>query len=404
MTSVPSRPNPVLFSLFGAPGDTGNLGVSALGESTLQSVAVERPEAKVLRFDNSRGRRRSPPNAAVSHDRDGAWISRRMYRSESLWTMRVSSVVRFPPNRNVEAIRRSAAVLDVSGGDSFTDLYGARRWHLVTLPKLISLRVGTPLVLLPQTYGPFRDPRRRRQAADIVANAQAAWARDPDGLDFLRELLGDRFDPTRHRQGVDVAFALSPRRPDELPDDLVACLDPARDHVTVGLNVSGLLMNEPDGGKSQFGLELDYRQLIDQVSSRLLDEVADHLVLVPHVRGQSARVRRPCLSRTGPAARSPRQSEYPAGGPRRRTDQVVRVAARLVLWNADAFHHCCSVHGSSGCRSRLQREDQRSVCDLRDGPRRRRRPRREYGRRGRSDHRTGSRPKRGPSRVGLPGR
>jgi colanic acid/amylovoran biosynthesis protein len=278
-------PDPTLC-LFGAAGDTGNLGVSALGEATLHSVASQRPNARLLVFDNGRGRRHSPGSSSVSHDLDGAWNSRRVHRPESLWTMRLSSAIGVPRNRNVTSIRRSGAVLDISGGDSFTDLYGKARWNLILLSKLIALRVGTPLVLLPQTYGPFADPRRRHIAASVVDRAHAAWSRDPDGLDVLRDLLGDRFDPKRHREGVDVAFALPASRPSE---HLAARWSRADDGaVTVGLNVSGLLMNDAAQTATQFGLAIDYRRVVTEVARRLLRDVADRLVLVPHVRGDGA--------------------------------------------------------------------------------------------------------------------
>lgn len=35
-----------------------------------------------------------------------------------------------------------------------------------------------------------------------------AWARDERSFDVLKDLLGDAFDPLRHRSGVDVAFGL----------------------------------------------------------------------------------------------------------------------------------------------------------------------------------------------------
>lgn len=276
-------PDPTLC-LFGAAGDTGNLGVAALGEATLHSLNSYVPNARLLLFDNGRGRRLSPVASPAQPDLDGAWISRRFYRPESLWSMRLSSLIGVPPNRNVTSIRRSAAVLDISGGDSFTDLYGKARWNLVVLSKLIALSVGTPLVLLPQTYGPFADPERRRIAASVVDRAHAAWSRDPDGFDALRDLLGDRFDPRRHREGVDVAFALPASRP---PEPVMARWPSDEGgEVTVGLNVSGLLMNEAEqSGAKQFGLTIDYRRVVTEVARRLLRDVADRLVLVPHVRG-----------------------------------------------------------------------------------------------------------------------
>ena len=58
-------------------------------------------------------------------------------------------------NPVVRTVADSDLVLDVSGGDSFTDLYGAARFRQIIAPKQIALATGRPLVLLPQTYGPF---------------------------------------------------------------------------------------------------------------------------------------------------------------------------------------------------------------------------------------------------------
>ena len=41
----------------------------------------------------------------------------------------------------------------ISGGDSFSDIYGIRRFLYVSLPQVLVLLMGKPLVLLPQTLG-----------------------------------------------------------------------------------------------------------------------------------------------------------------------------------------------------------------------------------------------------------
>jgi len=93
------------------------------------------------------------------------------------------------------------AVLDISGGDSFTDLYGEKRFWDVARPKLVALALGGPLILLPQTYGPFRDERLRQIASRIVDRAKMAWARDEHSFRSLRELAGNHFDPARQLCG-----------------------------------------------------------------------------------------------------------------------------------------------------------------------------------------------------------
>ena len=58
-----------------------------------------------------------------------------------------------------------------------------------------------------------------------------------------------------------------------------------RDRATplVGINVSGLLFNAPDGGKAQYALRADYRRVIQGLIERLLDHTECRILLVPHV-------------------------------------------------------------------------------------------------------------------------
>ena len=43
-------------------------------------------------------------------------------------------------NRGARAIAAAPAVLDASGGDSFTDLYGQRRPDAIAMPKELAIR------------------------------------------------------------------------------------------------------------------------------------------------------------------------------------------------------------------------------------------------------------------------
>jgi colanic acid/amylovoran biosynthesis protein len=217
--------------------------------------------------------------------RYGLRVSRRVYRSESLAAMRAAARTKALPNRGVAAIRRADAVLDISGGDSFADIYGRRRFELVSRPKLLALQLGRPLVLLPQTYGPFQTRRTRQLAAEIVRRASVVWARDPDSFERLRWLLGSAFDPERHRSGVDVAFGLPQCNPtDGLSSRVRSWVGSDHLGALVGLNVSGLLAND-DASRQHFRLKVDYRRLVRQLTIRLLTAGADdvRLLLIPHV-------------------------------------------------------------------------------------------------------------------------
>ena len=59
-------------------------------------------------------------------------------------------------NRWLNEIASADRAFAVSGGDSFSDIYGLGRLLYVSLPQVLVLLLGRRLVLLPQTIGPFR--------------------------------------------------------------------------------------------------------------------------------------------------------------------------------------------------------------------------------------------------------
>lgn len=174
-------------------------------------------------------------------------------------------------------------ILDVTAGDSFSDIYGQRRFRAVTRGKRFSLALGKPLILLPQTYGPFQAPRNRRIAADIVRRSTMAWARDEHSFAVLKNLLGDAFDPECHRSGVDVAFGLPTSAPAEGALDAAAAWLADKSTPLVGLNVSGLLMNRPEQAAKQYGFKADYTQVVVSLARRLLKDTGARILLIPHV-------------------------------------------------------------------------------------------------------------------------
>ncbi|GMU81572.1 MAG: hypothetical protein AMXMBFR47_14430 [Planctomycetota bacterium] len=310
VSGAPPRPSrPLRLCYFGAAPDTSNLGVSALCYSVLQELARLDPAPEVTVFDFGRGRRRDAITFAAGpfvFDRLGAKSSRRIWQRETFWNIRWSARLGGLGNPVVEAIRSADAVLDISGGDSFTDLYGPKRFESVVAPKQLALDLGVPLILMPQTYGPFRDPAVRRRASEIVKRASMCWARDPRSFEILRDLLGGAFDPDRHRCGVDVAFALESRPPRvAMPEPIAGWLrERGRDqaggrrtvdgapfppsHVPtfpplVGLNVSGLIYNDPVAMRDRYGFKADYREIVHGFLRRVLLETDSNVLLIPHV-------------------------------------------------------------------------------------------------------------------------
>ncbi len=252
----------------------------------MHAIATRHPDAHVTVFDYGSG----PRTDTINFDskpfrfiRCGANLSRRYYRRDSLLNMRLSATLGGIGNPGLRAISQADAVLDISGGDSFADIYGSKRFNAITQTKKLVLNQNTPLILLPQTYGPFDTPRAHRIAGEIVRRCGMAWARDARSFETLKDLLGADLDPARHDTGVDVAFALPSRKPADLPKKLVSWIAYERSRPLIGINVSGLIYNQGVEGSRQFGFKGDYRDIVHRILSRLLTETDANIVLIPHV-------------------------------------------------------------------------------------------------------------------------
>lgn len=274
------------LSLFGAAADNPNLGVRALMASVVAGIRRREPSSDITVFDDGFGVAAATLRTAsgdMSFRRCGARLSRRYYRPESYWNMRAAMRTIPRVNRGTSLLMRSDGVLDITGGDSFTDLYGERRFASSLAPKRLALDCGRKLVLLPQAYGPFRSSEARVRAGQVLKGATAAWARDEISYASMCDLLGSGFDSQRHHLGVDVAFGLDAIRPDTALADAVFCfLADHQGHPVVGFNVSGLLYND-EAAQARFGLRCDYRALCASLMGRLLNEAGACVILVNHV-------------------------------------------------------------------------------------------------------------------------
>lgn len=167
------------------------------------------------------------------------------------------------------------------GGDSFSDIYGIGRLIYVALPQILALLLGKPLMLLPQTYGPFNGRFAKAIARFILDRAAMVYSRDRDGLEAVRELR--RGNRGRLEFCYDVGFVMeSYIRDDRLPEWLTQ-RDPKIP--LVGLNVSGLLYIGGYTRNNMFGLKADYPRLIHELIDYFVLTCGAHVMLVPHVFG-----------------------------------------------------------------------------------------------------------------------
>lgn len=75
-------------------------------------------------------------------------------------------------------------VLDTGGGDSFTDIYGLRRLVLMAYVHRAAKKSGVPLVLMPQTIGPFHSLLGNVIGTGALRRVPAVFARDPVSADY----------------------------------------------------------------------------------------------------------------------------------------------------------------------------------------------------------------------------
>lgn len=167
-------------------------------------------------------------------------------------------------------IKGCDVVIDFTGGDSFSDIYGPLRLVRKLFHKQLVLFARTPLVLAPQTYGPLRRRWFRPWYRHVLRRAALVFSRDDASAEFVAELAG-----IEALRSTDVAVTL-PHSPG----------NPAAGRRRVGLNVSGLLWAGGYTGNNQFGLRTDYRDWCRRVVSGLVERGCD-VVLVPHVRAST---------------------------------------------------------------------------------------------------------------------
>lgn len=252
-----STPRSGQIGFLGIQCDTANLGLAALTYSTV-AIADELAPADtefVLFSINS--------DRALELMRTKLGTTRTV-RAVPFWHRRPLAMA-----RSVREIRRCDAVVDLTGGDSFSDIYGSKRLLRKLFHKELVLATGTPLVLGPQTYGPLRHRAWRPWYRRVVERASLVVTRDEPSADFLTSLTDRPVSVS-----TDVAVVLPWTAPDVPPGRRVA------------LNVSGLLWAGGYTGSNQFGLRTDYRAYCHGVVAGLLSDGYD-VELVPHVLTRS---------------------------------------------------------------------------------------------------------------------
>ncbi len=170
--------------------------------------------------------------------------------------------------RWIRLFKSCDCVCDITCGDGFSDIYFPRHVFFTTLMKIMVEVVGTPLYLLPQTYGPFKSRFLEGMARWSICHARRLYARDKRSVDYIKSLCNkDAINVT------DLAFCLPFSRNTNSMDE----------KIKVGINVSGLLWNGGFRESNQFGLTVNYRKYINGLIETLQEDSRFTIYLIPHV-------------------------------------------------------------------------------------------------------------------------
>lgn len=120
-------------------------------------------------------------------------------------------------------IKQVELVAAINGGDGFSDIYGTQPFFSRLFDIDLAMKLKLPLILLPQTIGPFESKENSLIAEKILRYAYKIFIRDDKYVDKLRS-MGLSYEMTN-----DLSYYMQPQSWDiDIVDD------------SIGINISGL--------------------------------------------------------------------------------------------------------------------------------------------------------------------
>ncbi len=272
----------------------GNMGCRALGASLIRLVE-EIPNCKATLLYGNRnpgeveilGASGQPVRVQVINYR---MSPKSRLREHLFWILMLAFLHRFIPNRAfrrlieknpwIGEVRKAEFFGEITGGDSFADIYGLRAFLFAMAPSFIAILVRAPIVFLPQTYGPFTRRFTQCIARFILRRASAIFARDRQSLELAKALIKGAPRDIPLQLCPDVAFAL------EANHDAKAVFNPAlpadSHEAIVGINISGLLYIGGYTRNNMFGLACDYAETVRTLIEEFSNRSGVRILLIPH--------------------------------------------------------------------------------------------------------------------------
>lgn len=260
----------VVIGLMGAITDNGNMGCVALTYSLISALqkACENQGVKssYIIFENTYrpDKIKKMCEQLKINEQDVQWAA-------IGYIHKFTSIVKYA-SRNykmLQEIKKCDFIVDLTQGDSFTDIYGMERFMIYTRIKELVEKVKVPLVLGPQTYGPFNEEKNKLYAKTIIENAYMVISRDQESADYIASFSDKKVEVT-----TDLAFLL--------PYEKIKKEN--KDKLKVGINISSLLVKDKiETTETRFKLTTDYDKYISLLLDKLNRDKRYEVYLIPHV-------------------------------------------------------------------------------------------------------------------------
>ncbi|MFB9136403.1 polysaccharide pyruvyl transferase family protein [Vibrio olivae] len=243
---------------------SGNLGVGALSISNmilvkdaLESINMEGEFFTIGDYECSDPSNHDKVKSQIAHNFTHISISVKQLLINPI------KLIKF-----IKFIKTLDLVLDIGAGDSFSDIYGSKRFIIQVFTKIASAQFARISILSPQTIGPFKSRFAEKITKFIIEKTNFSYARDTISYE-LASRLG------KCELATDVAFSM--------PYQVSSRFSDIDNSIHVGINVSGLLLSGGYNRLNQFGLNHNYEEFIHKVIKEFMayDNVKVHLI--PHV-------------------------------------------------------------------------------------------------------------------------
>ena len=257
--------NRLIIGLEGAVINNGNMGCVALTCSILNMLEkISKELSTPITYFVFEGEVNSEKNKnickllQIQEEQICSVPTRHLYR--------IRSMIRHPIKTKM---RKCDIFIDLTEGDSFSDIYGQYRFNGGTNVKLLIEKMGIPLILGPQTYGPFNKEYNKKKAKKVIESATCVMARDQMSAEYVANFSEKKIYVT-----TDLAFSLPFHK---------AAID-SIEKIKVGLNASSLLVkNKTESTETKFKLKTNYDQYLRELLQLLTANEKYEIYIIPHV-------------------------------------------------------------------------------------------------------------------------